>query len=55
MARLEFKHCILDAGVYYFICGNDIIIAIKKEFMKIWECRDLGEPREFLQMQITRD
>uniref|UniRef100_A0A0W0GB40 Reverse transcriptase Ty1/copia-type domain-containing protein n=1 Tax=Moniliophthora roreri TaxID=221103 RepID=A0A0W0GB40_MONRR len=74
MAKLGFKHCISDAGVYYFICGNDIIIAIvyvddaifmgsnsslltskKKEFMKIWECRDLGEPREFLQMWITRD
>uniref|UniRef100_A0A0W0FDG7 Reverse transcriptase Ty1/copia-type domain-containing protein n=1 Tax=Moniliophthora roreri TaxID=221103 RepID=A0A0W0FDG7_MONRR len=74
MAKLGFKHCISDAGVYYFIRGNDIIIAIvyvddvifmgsnssllhskKKEFMKIWECRDLGEPREFLRMQITRD
>ncbi|KAI3619346.1 gag-pol polyprotein [Moniliophthora roreri] len=74
MAKLGFKRCISDAGVYYFIRGNDIIIAIvyvddaifmgsnssllhskKKEFMKIWECRDLGEPREFLRMRITRD
>uniref|UniRef100_A0A0W0FZG2 Reverse transcriptase Ty1/copia-type domain-containing protein n=1 Tax=Moniliophthora roreri TaxID=221103 RepID=A0A0W0FZG2_MONRR len=28
MAKLGFKCCISDAGVYYFIHGNDIIIAI---------------------------
>ena len=27
----------------------------KQEFMKIWECRDLGEAKEFLGMRITRD
>ena len=37
--------------------GSDKNLVHKKknEFMKMWECRDLGEPKEFLGMQITRD
>jgi hypothetical protein len=27
----------------------------KQEFMKVWECRDLGEAKEFLGMHITHD
>jgi len=30
-----------------------VVDAIKMQFMHKWECRDLGEPNEFLQMQIT--
>jgi len=37
-------------------CGPNkaVVDAIKAQFMRKWECRDLGEPNEFLQMQITR-
>ena len=28
---------------------------VKKTFMDIWECRDLGEAREFLRMKIWRE
>jgi len=31
-----------------------VVDAIKAQFMRKWECRDLGEPNEFLQMRITR-
>ena len=31
-----------------------VVNAIKVQFMCKWECRDLGEPNEFLQMHITR-
>uniref|UniRef100_A0A0W0FHI7 Uncharacterized protein n=1 Tax=Moniliophthora roreri TaxID=221103 RepID=A0A0W0FHI7_MONRR len=34
MAKLGFKRCISDAGVYYFIRGNDIIIAIPSSFQE---------------------
>ena len=30
-----------------------VVDAIKAQFMRKWECRDLGEPNEFLQMRIT--
>ena len=32
----------------------DLVDAIKAQFMRKWECRDLGEPNEFLRMHITR-
>src|SRR6202012_154823 len=32
---------------------NDID-SLKKHFMKIWECRDLGDTKEFLHMRILR-
>jgi len=37
--------------------GNDKkhTLLKKSEFMKIWECRDLGEAKEFLGMRITRN
>ena len=37
--------------------GNDkpLLLELKEKFKKIWECRDLGEPKEFLRMRITRD
>ena len=28
------------------------ILKLKKKFMEIWECRDLGEAKEFLKMRI---
>ena len=34
---------------------KELVMKKKKEFMKKWECRDLGEPTEFLGMQIHRD
>ena len=30
------------------------ILKVKKQFMEIWECRDLGEAKEFLKMRIHR-
>ena len=30
------------------------ISSLKERFMKIWECRDLGDTNEFLHMRITR-
>ena len=30
------------------------ILKLKIQFMKIWECRDLGEAKEFLKMRIRR-
>jgi len=47
-------------GIIYvddtLFCGPNkaVVYAIKAQFMHKWECRDLGEPNEFLQMQITR-
>jgi transposase InsO family protein len=37
-------------------CGPDkaIVEKYKAAFMKKWECRDLGEPKEFLRMRISR-
>ena len=38
-----------------FLGPNKSLLMNKKAlFMKQWECRDLGECKEFLQMQITR-
>jgi len=36
-------------------CGPNkaVVDAIKAQFICKWECRDLGEPNEFLQMRIT--
>ena len=34
---------------------KELVIKKKKEFMKKWECRNLGEPTEFLGMQIHRN
>ena len=36
-------------------CGPNkaVVDSIKAQFMRKWECRDLGEPKEFLQMCIT--
>jgi hypothetical protein len=39
-----------------FMGRNKTLVNKKKaEFMAKWECRDLGEPTEFLKMQIRRD
>ena len=34
--------------------NRKLVIAKKEEFKLMWECRDLGEPSSFLQMQIRR-
>ena len=38
-------------------CGpnKSLVEKLKAAFMKKWECRDLGEPREFLRMNIRRE
>ena len=38
-------------------CGpvETLVLKLKEAFMKRWECRDLGELKEFLRMRITRD
>jgi hypothetical protein len=38
------------------LCGSNKPLIMKKkiEFMKKWECRDLGEAKEFLSMKIER-
>ena len=47
-------------GIIYvdnmLFCGPNkaVVDAIKAQFMHKWECRDLGEPNEFLHMRITR-
>jgi len=47
-------------GIIYvddaLFCGPNkaVVDAIKAQFMRKWECRDLGEPNEFLRMRITR-
>ena len=37
-------------------CGpdKDLVNSMKAKFMKKWECRDLGDGKEFLAMRITR-
>ena len=46
-------------GIIYvddaLFCGPNkaIVDSIKAQFMHKWECRDLGEPKEFLRMCIT--
>ncbi|TFY50378.1 hypothetical protein EVJ58_g11073, partial [Rhodofomes roseus] len=37
-------------------CGKDkaLVAKLKNRFMKKWECRDLGDVKEFLRMRITR-
>ena len=47
-------------GIIYIddalFCGPNkaVVDSIKAQFMHKWECRDLGEPKEFLRMHITR-
>jgi len=47
-------------GIIYIddtlFCGPNkaVVDAIKAQFMCKWECQDLGEPKEFLRMRITR-
>ena len=37
--------------------GSDknIVMHMKKSFMKLWDCRDLGPVKEYLGMKIVRD
>src|SRR6201984_1837554 len=34
---------------------KDALLRLKKRFMNIWECRDLGDTQEFLRMRIRRE
>ncbi|THH23200.1 hypothetical protein EUX98_g7976 [Antrodiella citrinella] len=38
-------------------CGKNkaLVAKLKADFMKRWECRDLGDTKEFLRMRIRRD
>ena len=40
--------------VLFFGKNKKDIDTLKKRFMKIWECRDLGDSQEFLRMRIKR-
>jgi hypothetical protein len=48
--------CVLYVDDILFM-GSDtsLIKYIKTSFMKMWECRDLGDVKEYLAMKITRD
>ena len=39
----------------FFGKNKEAIKKVKKTFMDIWECRDLGEAREFLRMKIRHE
>ena len=39
----------------FFGKNKEAIKKVKKTFMDIWECRDLGEAREFLRMKIWHE
>ena len=39
----------------FFGKNKEAVKRVKKTFMDIWECRDLGEAREFLRMKIQRE
>ena len=34
--------------------NKDVVDKAKADFMKMWECTDLGEPKEFLRMRVKR-
>ena len=40
--------------IAYVFTGKDHsqILKLKKQFMEIWKCQDLGEAKEFLKMRI---
>jgi hypothetical protein len=40
--------------VLFMGADREQILRAKKQFMKVWECRDLGDAQEFLRMRITR-
>ena len=42
-------------NVIFMGSDKSLVLKKKKEFMKQWECRDLGEPKQFLGMNITCD
>ena len=39
----------------FFGKNKQAVKRVKKTFMDIWECRDLGKAREFLRMKIWRE
>jgi hypothetical protein len=39
----------------FFGKSIEAVKKVKKTFMDMWECRDLGEAREFLRMKIRRE
>jgi len=41
--------------VLFFGKDKKKIDSLKQRFMKIWECRDLGDTKEFLRMRISKD
>jgi hypothetical protein len=41
-------------NVLFFRKNKKDINSLKQHFMKIWECRDLGDSQEFLRMRIKR-
>ena len=40
--------------VLFLGADKRVLLSLKEQFMKIWECRDLGDATEFLHMRIRR-
>ena len=40
--------------VLFLGADKHVLLSLKEQFMKIWECRDLGDATEFLCMRIKR-
>jgi hypothetical protein len=40
--------------VLFLGADKRVLLSLKEQFMKIWECRDLGDATEFLRMRIRR-
>jgi len=40
--------------VLFLGADKSAISSLKKRFMKLWECRDLGDTQEFLRMRIVK-
>ena len=41
-------------GVLFLGADKHVPLFLKEQFMKIWECRDLGDATEFLRMRIKQ-
>ncbi|EEB89242.1 hypothetical protein MPER_12682 [Moniliophthora perniciosa FA553] len=56
VAKVQQDWVIIYVDDALFMGSNlDLVLKKKREFMNVWECRDLGEAKEFLGMRILRD
>ena len=54
-ARTSLSSSFIVDDAIFFGKNIEAIKKVKKSFMAIWECQDLGEAREFLRMKIRRE